>query len=256
MIGRSAYPSPHPMDMNTGYPPYPSYSHRQDYPDYRQGMMYRPYPGMMGMHPHGGGGPLPSMEYSPYPGGMMGGHMGMMRPRVDGMSDMGYPVHSPGPSMADWHWQQQRSRMSSPHHLQQMMYMQQQQHHHHHPHLPSASSSPRLPVPQVASPQIEYHHSTSRPLSRGGAEAIRIQWQDQSTTGSKLASAMSAKPEMRGDLKQERGNESGEGRTAPHTASTETMVGKRTVPDWSGCVEGTKPQMVKRRRLNCDHCGE
>ena len=250
MMGRPPYPSPHHMDM-PGYPPYHPYSHRQDYPDYRQGMVYRPYPGVMGPGGH------VSMDYSsPYQSGMMPGGMGMMRPRMDGPADIGYTVPpSHGPAVGDWHLYQ-RMRMAGPHQLQRMMYPQQ---HQHHIHAPPASSSPRPtpppPPPQMMGPQIEYHHTTPRQMNRG-ADTMRNQWEEQRSGTSKHAPTTATKPELRGDVKQEKGGE-GEGRTSTLSSGSEaSTASKRPIPEWSGCVEGTKPQLVKRRRLNCDHCGE
>ena len=240
MIGRPTYPSAHPMEM-PGYPPYHPYSHRPEM-DYRQSMMYRPYPGMMGVPP----GHMPMHDYNnPYQGG---GMMGMMRPRMDGPGEMGYPPGPPphGLSAGDWHWyqqqqQQQRLRMAGQHPLQRMMYQQQQQHH-----LPPTSSSPR-PLPQSFNPQMEYiHQQRAR-----NAEALRSQWEEQRAMKLAAAAAAAAKPDMR-EMKQEKPD--AEGRVpAP---GTEGAVGsKRPASEWSGCVEGTKPQLVKRRRLTCDHCG-
>ena len=85
---------------------------------------------------------------------------------------------------------------------------------------------------------------------------MRNQWEEQRSGTSKHAPTTATKPELRGDVKQEKGGE-GEGRTSTLSSGSEaSTASKRPIPEWSGCVEGTKPQLVKRRRLNCDHCGE
>ena len=184
--------------------------------------------------------------------------------------------------------QQQQQIMSSlPAHVQQShMYQRMQQHHQQQQQQQHAINTMRH---QVAMAAMQHSSTRASPTvsssgSGSGTEVNKIHWQHEQShphkphvpaSSASLSSAKVSSEKMRpspkphhhyqqyhlevADNKVAYANKSSDLVTsAAMVANSSSLVEslKRSVPDWSNCVEGTKPQLVKRRKLYGFHCGE
>lgn len=235
--GSGSSPLPHyegPPDMHygMGQPPY----------------MPTPYPTTGSPYPP----PMPGQRSIDYPGHYGPEHM------IPQQTAMGMPDIPPYPGShgmhPDWLWQQ-RSRMLSPlpAHLQsqslqhqrylQQQSMMQQQH---------ALSSMHQQQQHRTVP-----NSRSRSHPHSSAEAVKIQWQEQNRgTRTAAAHAPEQQEKVRGSIKSSPRSE-----VAPHDKSFPSKLQEQSdslkskLPDWSNCVEGTRPHLARRRNLFSGDCG-
>lgn len=264
-----AYPPMYSINPASGYrshssplpPTYPAYPSPEMSPDFQamQSPLMRspyaggsPYPGMpLPMHMPGQRGPMDSVPYGgPFRSPMMPQPSPMEIQRMEEMSAYASPTGMPMPP--DWHWQQHRSRMLSslPHHMQPPS----PYHQHHMPHRHSSSPRPHPQQLANATSSMQHHRSSpGQPL-----DPIKIHWQDQAHSKAQSITKMtekpsaSPKPTHRPEVSAE--NKTLQVRHSEHLSMLEGL--KRPLPDWSNCVEGMKPQLVKRRRLFSGDCGE
>lgn len=279
-----SYPPPYP-DMSgylpsygaSNYPPYNSSSYHRQYdvpPEYHPGMsshMMRPaYPSSQysGM-PHGG---YPSQYHSHLMHSMGGMQDPSMYPSGHAMS-------------SEWHWQQQQHHqqqqqqrqqqmMSSfPSHLQQsQMYHRMQQHHQQQQAMNAMRHQQQQAAMAAALQQSSNRGSPSgipTSGSPGGMMDHKLSWQDQNSMAAMAHKSLSShhqvhhhhsekamsssKPQIKHHLLPEVDGKVPPGGKGGGLASE---AAKRSHPDWSNCVEGTKPQLVKRRKLYSNNCGE
>ena len=250
--------SPHPGMMMSGYSPYgmpPPQVVPNDY-----SMMRGGYPGSGGGGPYQGMMPLglppgmdPTSSYSQHY--MMSQQQQQQQQQQMAMyrhsMEMGYPGHAIPPE-----WQQQwrhHNRVTSiPPHMQAQYQRSVQPSTSPRPlHAQSSSAQPSASVAQQQ--QQQQLGSSPHP-----PDATRMHWQDQQNQGQgkgalvKPSGSSSPKPKL---------ETSSSGAKGPPTKSVEMQAAaidsmRRPLPDWSGCVEGTKPQLVKRRRLFSGDCGK
>ncbi len=140
----------------------------------------------------------------------------------------------------DWSWQAAaRSRMLSPlpAHLQLPTMHQRYMHHQR----------------QQALLQQQQAQVRAYSQSRSTADLHRAQWQEQSrnSRGANIPTPEEKVKVMKASPKLEAVPH---GKSAPLKEQSENL--KRKLPDWSGCVEGTSPQLLKRRVLFSGDCGE
>ena len=272
-----SYPPPYPsMDM-PGY--HPSYG-PGNYPGNFNSSFHRQYNVPPEFHP---GMPSPMMRGPPYSRSPyssmppMGGHRNPMdfrgyHPHMmhQGMGPGGMrdPSMYPGPPHGmspDWNWHQQqqqqqhqRQQMASlPSHLQhshiyQRMQQQQQlnamrQHQQQQAAMAAMQQASNRGSPSLSSssPSLD-HHST------------KSQWHDasqshKSMTSKVLSEKLTSSPKLP-PKHPEGGSMDNKGLAVSKSAEVEGL--KRTHPDWTNCVEGTKPQLMKRRKLYGYNCGE
>ena len=262
-----AYPPAYPMDPASGYRPhsshmqpgYPSHEVPPDFQAMQSTMIRSPYSGGVpyhGMSPHmqiqGHRVPMDSIGYGPFPSPMMPQPSPMEIRRMEELS-AAYASPTGMPMPPEWHWQQQqhRSRMLSslPQHMQTLSPYQRH-------HMQQHSSSPRPLTPQQASAINAMQHNRSSPGQ--SLDPTKIHWQDQMHSKAQAVAkaqgrpGTSPKPPHRPEI-------TAENKTLPvkHLEHSSALEGsKRPLPDWSNCVEGTKPQLVKRRRLFSGDCGK
>ncbi len=140
----------------------------------------------------------------------------------------------------DWSWQAARSRMLSPlpAHLQPPTMHQRFMHH-------------QRQQALIQQQQQAQARAFSHLHSRSSSDSHRSQWQEQSRSSRSnipipedktKAVKVSPKPEAVSHSK-----------STPLKEQSENL--KRKLPDWSGCVEGTSPQLMKRRVLYSGDCG-
>lgn len=270
------YPPPYPVDMSgyhpsygSNYPPYNSSSYHRQYdgpPEYHPGM-----PSHM-MHP-----PYPSSR-SPYSGMPPGGHQapmdypGQYHPHLmHPMGGMRDPAMYPRMS-SDWHWQQQQQQqqqqqrqqqmMSSfPPHLQQShMYHRMQQHHQQQQAMNVMRHQQQQAVIAAMQQQQQQQQSSSRgspgiPSSGSPGMDPNKLWLDQNQSHHKnLQPKSQANSALKPQLKHLEAG--GDSKVAMSKNAMMLESGKRLHPDWSNCVEGTKPQLAKRRKLYGYNCGK
>ena len=267
-----------------------------DYSSHHPGgsMMQHPYSGGRGPYPSGmpvssGSSHRNSVDYhphhhphhGPYP------HPQMM----GGARDVPPYPSSQGMTQSEWHWQQhhhqqqQRQMMSAQQsQIYQRMQQQQQQHaammrqqqaamamQQQHS---SSRSSPAISSPETAKPSWHHHNQThshkAHPTSSSAtasASASFVGGSSMSKMSSEKARSSHHKPhphprhhtealENKPQVGAKPVSDMSTAPTATSQASTLPESLKRTLPDWSNCVEGTKPQLVKRRKLYSYHCGE
>ena len=225
-------PPPHPAPVPPGYNPFAPPSQHDMSMDYHldmpSPMMRSPYdtsPYHMGMPPamHG----LPSSRPNPY---LYRTHMNMMQRDPFGMrgNDMMYSGMN-----SEWAWQQ-GSQFSG------MM-------HHHGMPLPSRSSQGVQPSPtsraHLQQPPSHNPSSANQPSATTG-EATK-QWLEHPKA--KLSDRTSAHPKGKTEYKTVLSK-------ADHPQMLDSL--KRPLPNWSGCVEGTKPHLAKRKHLLSVDCGK
>lgn len=235
-------PPSHPQAMLPGYPPY-SIPSQPDMPPMQSPMMRSPYPGahypvMSPSMQMVGHRPMDSSPYSSH-------YRSPMLPQHGGMNDM--PYHGMG-MPPDWHWQQ-RSRFPShlPPHMQSPSYQK-----HMHPH----STSPRPQIhghQQAAMLAAMQHHRSSpgHPPTSGNLDPVKIRWQDQRSQAARILEKSSPKPMQRLEAPS---NKSLTSKPSEPQSLLDSL--KRPLPDWRKCVEGTRPQLIKRRRLFSGDCGK
>ena len=264
-----AYPPPYPMDMPgyhtsygpSNYPPYNSHSFHRQYdmsPDFHPGMsspMIRspyppsnrsPYSGMSPIGPH-----RTPMDYHRYH------HHPHLMHQMSGMRDIS-SYHGMSPS--EWHWQQQQQQQqrqqmisSLPPHIQQYQRMQQQQ---------QAMNAIRHQQQQQAA-MAAMQHSTSRGssgLPSGGPnmsalDHSKMQWQDQNHPH-KIHSSKVHNEKVSSSPKPQFRHSESETKVKNSDMLLSSDSSKRIRPNWTNCVEGAKPQLVKRRKLYGFNCGE
>ena len=269
----SGYPQSHPPSMPPGYHhPYNSPSAHGQYDmshDFHHRMqqstlMRQPYangsphyPGMPPSMPLPGHIP-PSMEYPGYRSSVMPPHAAAM-----GMREI--PPYPGPPGMSpEWQWrrqqqlQQHRSRVIPPlpAHLHSSSAAYQSSFH-------ERRQQAMLAALHAQQQQQHHMHNRGSPGSipsahSGSSDAIKIHWQDQNRTGS--PSQLNKMQEKTSALaKQALGHKmdaSSENKSLSSKTMEQVEMLKRQLPDWSNCVEGTKPHLVKRRRLFSGDCGE
>ena len=250
----SGYPSSYSVDpspyqppsqvppMPPGYSPYNPPSQHDVLMDYHldmsSPMMRSPYDANlyhMGIPPamHG----LPGSRPNPY---FYRPHM-MSRPDPFGVrsNDVMYPgAHGMN---SDWAWQQ-GSRFPT------MM--------HHHSIQSPNSTVHQLPTSRVHMVQHVSHPAAQHPSSTNqspgpAGDTTKQQWQDQAkSVHSRVLDKTSAQSRgTKGECSTKTGASKSE-----HAHMFDSL--KRPLPDWSGCVEGTKPQLAKRKHLISVDCGE
>ncbi|CAI8056960.1 AT-rich interactive domain-containing protein 1B [Geodia barretti] len=222
-------PPPHVAPLPPGYNPFAPPSQHDMSMDYHldmpSPMMRSPYdtaPYHMGMPPgmHG----LPSSRPNPY---LYRSHMMPRDPFIMRGNDMMYSGMN-----SDWAWQQ-GAQFSG------MM-------HHHGMQLPSRSSQGVQPSPtsrgHLQQPPPHLSSSANQSSASGGEvtkpwlenpkgkQSDRTNSQSRAKAEYKTVSSKSDHPQMLDSL-------------------------KRPLPDWSGCVEGTKPHLAKRKHLLSVDCG-
>lgn len=245
----NAAPSPHghQYDMQQDYHHHPHHRSTRMHPS---SLMRQPYvngsphhypgmsPSMAAMHGH----MPPSMEYAAgYRPSVMSPHAAAA---MGGMRDI--PPYPGPPSMGpDWHWNQQRSRVLAPLPA----------------HLHSSSGAYQRRQQLIAA--MHQHHSASHRGSPGasqsGSDPIKIHWEQQNKSSSplhvnKIQEKTSAMPKQ--SLVHKSDATAPENKTISSRTMEQAEILKRSLPDWSNCVEGTKPNLVKRRRLFSGDCGE
>ena len=280
------YPPSYPMDPLAGYrpPSHPSPMHpaayspystpAQAHPDLPPEFQHRiPQSPMMrsrymsaghyppGMSPPMHMGPSPGqqmLEPNPYSAHYRPAMMPQPSPMMRRMADMGYPGAAMSP--ADWQWSRSRFPSPLPPHMQSSGYGR---------HIAQHPASPRLQTPQQAAVMAALHQSQQR-ASPGHPpqqhmhgphkqilDPIQIHWQDQvkSSQMSKMLEKSLPKP-----FSAHPGATAN--KTLPSKPSSEQQQHslmenlKRPLPNWSNCIEGTRPQLVKRKRLLSGDCGE
>ena len=230
-----SYRSSHVAPIPPGYNPFGPPSQHDISMDYHMDMsspmMRSPYentPYHIGVPPvmHGS----PTSRPNPYH--LYRSHMMPRDPFSMRNSDVPYPT-VPGVS-SEWAWQQGS-------HFSGMM--------HHHPMLPPRSnqglqSLPRVHLLQPSSHPSSHHRSSANQSPGPGGEVSKQQWQDHSKGKSidRGLSSSRSKPDLKGSTKSE------------HSQMLDSL--KRPLPDWSCCVEGTKPQLAKRKHLLSVDCGK
>ena len=276
------YPPSYPMDPISGYrpPSHPSPMHHAAYspyntptpthPDIPPEFQHRmpqspmmqsryatgsPYPPGMSPPIHMGPGPAQQMlDPNPYSAHYRSSMIPQPNPMMRRMGDMGYP----GAGMsADWQWS--RSRFPSPltSHMQSPVYGR---------HIPQHAPSPRPQTPQQAAVMAAFHQAHQR-ASPGHApqqhahgslkpvlDPIQIHWQDQvkSSQMAKMMEKSSPKPSSHPGTPV---NKTLPSKPSEQQHSLMESL-KRPLPNWSNCIEGTRPQLVKRKRLLSGDCGE
>ncbi len=280
-----SYPPPYSMDVPGYHPSYgpgnyspynnPSFHNRQQYdvpPDFHPGMsppMMRymssqsPYRGMSSV------GHQNPMEYGHHY------HPQMMH-SMGGMRDVP-PYHNAHGMPPDWHWRQQQQQQqqqrqqqmisSLPPHIQQYQQIQQQQQQQQQQHAINAMRQQQQAALAAATMQQQQQQqqqssargspglpSSSSSTPTGGDPS---KWQDMNHPHKghpfkgHIEKTMSHKPLIRNQELSENKIPSNKS-----SAMSPAETGKRSHPSWSNCVEGTKPQLVKRRKLYGFNCGE
>ena len=268
--------SPHPP-YNIPTPP-PNFQH----PSPMMRMSYGSsghYPGMppsMGMPGH-----MSPMEYATgsYRSAVMSPHGPMS------MREMAQPYPGPHNMSPEWHWQQRIS--SLPPHLQSsysrhmaaaaahqsasaLRQHQQQQlaaFQHHHQQQQQQHQQQQLQQSMRGSPGSGH----SMGMSMDGAAKIHMQDQNfvrnRSAEMMKMLTGRTSSSSPRPSHHGPEVSSGGENKQSPqqahqqhhghhHTKSSEQAKAlRRPLPDWSNCVEGTKPQLIKRKRLSAVDCG-
>jgi len=249
-----------------------------------------PYHGMQGS---GSGQHRNSVDYhhphhqphhGPYPHPQMMGGVRDVPP---------YPSH--GMSSSEWQWQQQQQQRQQIMSAQQsQMYQRMQQHHQQQQHAAMNAMRQQQAAMSAAAIQQQQQHSNTRSSPAiSSTDTSKMSWQhhDQShatkshpTSSSSVSSSSFSGSSSTAKLASEKARSSP--KPHPHLHHAESMGGKisqgssklsdlatgpptasshassmaenlkRSLPDWSNCVEGTKPQLVKRRRLFSYHCGK
>ncbi len=277
-----AYPPPYPaMDMSGyhpasyspgNYPPYNNSSFHRQYdvpPDFPPGMassmMRLPFPSSHG--PYAGIPPHRTpMDYHGH-----AYHPHMVHHAMGGMRDPSmYPGGLHGMSPGEWHWQQQQQqRQQQQQHIQRLQQQQQainvmrQQ---------QAALAAMQQSSNRSSPGLPPHSGGSPSMDPGGKGSGSNQWQDQNHPHKGLPSkvhhhserliASSPKPMPKhhepSALEKAALSKAHHHHHEPSSVAAQLAAEahKRSHPDWSNCVEGTKPLLVKRRRLYGFNCGE
>ena len=140
---------------------------------------------------------------------------------------------------------------------------QQQQH-------SSARSSPAISSPDTSKMSWQHHdqsHTTKLhpPSSSASSSSFSGTSSTAKLSSDKARSSPKPHPHLRHPVESLESKIShGSGKSSdlatgpPSASSHASSVAdslKRSLPDWSSCVEGTKPQLVKRRKLFSYHCG-
>ena len=240
--------SSHPGMMMPGYSPYGMPPPQVVPNDYAL---------MRGSYPGGGGGPYPGMMPGMDPASSYSQQHYMMQQQQmaayrHGM-EMGYPGHAIPPE-----WQQQwrhHGRVTSiPPHMQ-AQYQRTVQ--------PSTSPRPSHPQGSASMPSggvsvAQQQQQLQQGSSPHPPDAMRMHWQDQQSQGQMKASSVKVSGSSSPKPKLEVPSSGAKGLPAKsvemQAAAIDSM--RRPLPDWSGCVEGTKPHLVKRRRLFSGDCGK
>ena len=250
MFPNSGYPSSYPMDASSyrpphphlppGYNPYNPLSQPEIGMDYHldmhSPMMRSPYdsnPYHMGISAaiHG----LPGSRHNPYL------YRAQMMSRGDPFNIRGNDViYSGTPGMnADWGWQQGSQFPSMMHHHSVQSPSRTN---------PALQQSQRHPMLQHSSHAAQHHSSANQHPGIAG-DATKQPWQD-SAKGSLSRSLDRTNSQTRST----RGEYKSGSSKSEHTQDFDSL--KRPLPDWSGCVEGTKPLLAKRKHLLSVDCGK
>ena len=275
-------PSPHPP-YNIATPP-PNFQHPSSMMrmPYGNGSHYPGMPPSMGMPGH--------MTPMDYPSGSY--RSAVMSPHGPiSMREMAQPYPGPHNMSPEWHWQQRIS--SLPPHLhssysrqiaaqQNANALRQQQH--------MAAMQHHQQQQQAHHQQQQLHHSmrgspSGHGMGMGSMDgAAKIHMQDQNFARNRSAEMVKMltersssssprpshhRPEVSGvetKTQQQHGHPQlpssqhqthhGHHQHHHHSKSAEHAKVRRQLPDWSNCVEGTKPQLVKRKRLSAVDCGK
>lgn len=237
-------PPSHPTSMPPGYPPYNAPSQHDVPMDYHldmpSPMMRPPYDGSpyhMAIPPamHG----LPGSRPNPY----------FFRPPMMSRQDpygvrTGEVMYQGVPGMSpDWAWQQGSRFPAMMHH--HSMYS---------PSRPSPSmqlSSSRLHMAQQSSVLGSQHRSTPTQSPGPGGDTVKQHWQEQ-TKPAQIPRVVDKTTTPSKSSKSETSSKSGPSKPE-HSLMLDSL--KRPLPDWSGCIEGTKPVLAKRRHLLSVDCG-
>ena len=188
---------------------------------------------------------------------------------------------SHGPMSSDWHWQQQQHQqqrqqqlMSSfpPHMQHSQMYHRMQQHHQHQQAMNAMRQQQHQAAMAAAMQRSGNRGGSDTPTSGspGGMMDQKASWHEQNSSTSGLGhkglppkmhhhsdkSLSSPKPQVKHHLQQEIGMDSKVPPGSKGVPGLSSDATKRSLPDWSNCVEGTKPQLMKRRKLYSVHCGK
>ena len=248
------YPPGYPMDPMSGYPRPPSHHHSPHHhsphqqhgypvlynsPDLPPQMMRSPYhtsdlyPGMPRSMSMVGYRP---MEPNPFTSPYRSPVMHQASPMIRRMEEVPYGPSMGMPPGPEWGWQY-RSQFPSPlpPHMQSPMYRQY-----------PPSIRPSTPQ-QVAIMQQQRASPVHVPVH----DPIKIHWQDQMKAHAAKMAALKAYSHRQEIPTVNKVHPS---RSSEQQALADSQ--KRPLPDWSSCVEGTKPQLVKRRRLYSGDCGE
>ena len=141
---------------------------------------------------------------------------------------------------SDWAWQQGSQFPSIMHHHTVQSQSRSN---------PSMQQAPtsRVQVLQQVSNPASQHHTTSDQSPLGpGSDTTKQQWQDHAKERT-LDKTNAQSRNTRGDYKAVVGK-------SEHTQMFDSL--KRPLPDWSGCIEGTKPHLAKRKHLLSVDCGK
>ena len=235
-------PPSHPSSMPPGYPPYNAPSQHDVPMDYHLEMsspiVRSPYDGSpyhMGMPPamHG----LPGSRPNPY----------LFRPPMISQHNpygvrSGEMVYQGAPGMGpEWAWQQ-GSRFPSVMHHHSSMYSPSRQN----------SSMQQLSSSRMhTTAQSSVLGSQHRPTSTSSSDSSKPHWQEQAKPTQSPRAVDKATPPSRSSKSD---TTSKSGSSKPDQSQLVDSL-KRPLPDWSECVEGTKPVLVKRRHLLSADCG-
>ena len=232
-------PPSHPPQMLSGYHPYNTPTQHDVPMDYHldmaSPMMRSPYdasPYHVGMSPamHG----VPGARHSPY--FLRSPMMSRQDPYAMRANDM---YQGAAGMTHEWAWQQGRYPTMMHHHGMQASSR------------PSSAMLPsRLHMSQSGHPTA--HHRTSANQSPGPISDMTKQHiQDQVKQAQSRTSEKPPAPSK--SSKHETSSKTGPSKTE-HGPVLDSL--KRPLPDWSGCVEGTKPVLSKRRHLLSMDCGK
>ena len=83
------------------------------------------------------------------------------------------------------------------------------------------------------------------------SDSHKIQWQEQNRGG--VRTSVASSEEKLKALKSSPKPEAPPNKSVAMKDLSEAL--KRKLPDWSGCIEGTTPHLMKRRVLYSENCG-
>ena len=206
------------------------------------------------------------------------------------MREMAQQYPGPHNMSPEWHWQQRLSslpphlqstysrqmaaaqqnanamrqqQLVAMHHHHQQQQQQQQQHAHH-----SMRGSPSHGASMDA---VKIHMQDQNFARNRSAEMVKMLTERTSSSSSSSPRPSHHRPEVSGSESKQQHLQQQQLQHQHHhhhhhhqhhqqllhsKAAEQAKAMRRSLPDWSNCVEGTKPHLVKRKRLNAIDCGK